>query len=219
MPGRRKHEGLELCPAIKQLRTCSLGPLLRARAPVADHLITSITRIAGRARRGCGRIPSSARIRQPPVDYALLHEGAIYFERQARTSWSAGFTSTVAPPAGQRQEVLAAFDDLIKEYPHSQYVADAATHDLPAQPARPLRAVRGELLHETGPTWAAAERGEILHRELRRAPAVQGSMKVLCRPYTGSHDDLAKNARTVYVDNYRECPGCEQKKAWWRRIL
>ena len=53
------------------------------------------------------------------------------------------------------------------------------------------------------------------------APAVQGSMKVMVQAYTAlGMTDLAKNAESVYVDNY---PGSarevQKKPAWWRRIL
>ena len=149
-------------------------------------------------------------------------KGLVYFERQANflERWF-NVDLSRRPPVNAKKS-FDAFDELIKKYPHSQYVGDARQRMIFLRNRlADFELYVAEYYMRRGAYVGALNRAKFCIENYDGAPAVQGSMKVLVQAYTAlGMTDLAKNAESVYVDNY---PGnardVEKKKAWWRRIL
>src|SRR6202789_1780362 len=158
----------------------------------------------------------------PRVDYAYYMKGLIYFERQANFMERWFHVDLSRRPPVNSRKAFDAFDDLIKKYPHSQYVGDARQRIVFLRNRlADFELYVASYYMRRGAYVGALNRAKFCIENYDGAPAVQGSMKVLVQAYTAlGMTDLAKNAETVYVDNY---PGSardvEKKKAWWRRIL
>ena len=158
----------------------------------------------------------------PRVDYAYYMKGLIYFERQANFMERWFHVDLSRRPPVNAKKSFDAFDDLIKKYPHSQYVGDARQRMIFLRNRlADFELYVASYYMRRGAYVGALNRAKYCIENYDGAPAVQGSMKVLVQAYTAlGMTDLAKNAESVYVDNY---PGnardVEKKKAWWRRIL
>jgi outer membrane protein assembly factor BamD len=158
----------------------------------------------------------------PRVDYAYYMKGLIYFERQA--NWlerKFNVDLSQRPPINARKS-FEAFDDLIKRFPHSQYVSDSRQR---------MIFMRNRLadfeLHvaqyymRRGAYVGAINRARYCVENYDGAPAVKGSMKVLVDAYRDlKMMDLAADAEKVYDDNYSaDTKDVQAKKHWWSKIL
>jgi outer membrane protein assembly factor BamD len=158
----------------------------------------------------------------PRVDYAYYMKGLVYFERQAN-ALERFFNVDLSrrPPINARKS-FEAFDDLIKKYPHSEYVGDARQRMIFLRNRLADFELHVALYYmRRGAYVGALNRAKYCVENYDGAPAVQGSMKVIVEAYRKLNlTDLASTAERVYADNY---PGdvrdVEQKKAWWLRIL
>jgi outer membrane protein assembly factor BamD len=158
----------------------------------------------------------------PRVDYAYYMKGLVYFERQANfLERYFNVDLSQRPPVNARKS-FEAFDELIKKYPHSQYVGDARQRMIFLRNRLADFELHVALYYmRRGAFVGAINRAKYCVENYDGAPAVRGSLKVLVDAYRQlKMQDLAANAERVYAANY---PGStkdiEQKKAWWRRYL
>ena len=158
----------------------------------------------------------------PRVDYAYYMKGLVYFERQANfLERYFNVDLSQRPPVNARKS-FEAFDELIKKYPHSQYVGDSRQRMIFLRNRLADFELHVALYYmRRGAFVGAINRAKYCVENYDGAPAVRGSMKVLVDAYRQlKMIDLATNAERVYAANY---PGStkdiEQKKAWWRRFF
>ncbi len=158
----------------------------------------------------------------PRVDYAYYMKGLVYFERQANfLERYFNVDLSQRPPINARKS-FEAFDDLIKKYPHSEYVGDARQRMVFLRNRLADFELHVALYYmRRGAFVGAIGRARYCVENYDGAPAVQGSLKVLVDAYRQlGMLDLATNAERVYVANY---PGSSkditEKKSWWRRWL
>jgi len=156
------------------------------------------------------------------VDYAYYMKGLVYFERQA--NWlERRFNVDLSqrPPVNARKS-FEAFEDLLKKYPHSQYVGDARQRMIFMRNRLADFELHVALYYmRRGAYVGALNRAKYCVENYDGAPAVKGSMKVLIDAYRDLNMmDLAADAERVYADNY---PGDTKDimptKHWWNRIL
>jgi len=158
----------------------------------------------------------------PRVDYAYYMKGLVYFERQANflERWF-NVDLSRRPPINAKKS-FEAFDDLVKKYPHSQYVGDARQRMIFLRNRlADFELYVAQYYIRRGAYVGALNRAKYCIENYDGAPAVQGSMKVLVLAYRKlGMTDLADNAEKVYADNYPGSVGqVEKKKVWWKRIL
>jgi outer membrane protein assembly factor BamD len=158
----------------------------------------------------------------PRVDYAYYMKGLIYFERQANflERWF-NVDLSRRPPINAKKS-FEAFDDLIKKYPHSQYVGDARQRMIFLRNRlADFELYVAKYYMRRGAYVGALNRAKFCIENYDGAPAVQGSMQILVLAYRKlGMMDLAQNAERVYADNYPGSVGDVQgKKSWWKRIL
>ena len=158
----------------------------------------------------------------PRVDYAYYMKGLIYFERQANflERWF-NVDLSRRPPVNAKKS-FEAFDDLLKKYPHSQYVGDARQRMIFLRNRlADFELYVAQYYMKRGAYVGALNRAKFCIENYDGAPAVQASMKILVQAYRNlGMVDLAQNAERVYADNYPGSIGdVQSKKAWWRRIL
>ena len=158
----------------------------------------------------------------PRVDYAYYMKGLVYFERQANfLERYFNVDLSNRPPVNARKS-FEAFDELIKKYPHSEYVGDARQRMVFLRNRLADFELHVALYYmRRGAYVGAINRAKYCVENYDGAPAVRGSMKVLVDAYRQLQmNDLAGNAERVYAANY---PGNVQdiadKKSWWRRWL
>ena len=158
----------------------------------------------------------------PRVDYAYYMKGLVYFERQANflERWF-NVDLSRRPPINAKKS-FEAFDDLVKKYPHSEYVGDARQRMIFLRNRlADFELYVAKYYMRRGAYVGALNRAKFCIENYDGAPAVKGSMRVLVQAYQKlGMTDLAQSAARVYADNY---PGSandvEKKKSWWRRIL
>jgi outer membrane protein assembly factor BamD len=158
----------------------------------------------------------------PRVDYAYYMKGLVYFERQSNflERWF-NVDLSKRPPVNSKKS-FEAFDELLKKYPHSEYVGDARQRMIFLRNRLADFELHVALYYmRRGAYVGAINRAKFCIENYDGAPAVRGSVKVLVDAYWKLNMvDLAANAERVYTDNY---PGnakdVEQKKSWWHRIL
>ena len=157
----------------------------------------------------------------PRVDYAYYMKGLVYFERQ-RNFMERWFNVDLSqrPPVNSKKS-FDAFEELLKKYPHSQYVPDARQRMIFLRNRlADFELYVARYYMRRGAYVGALNRAKFCIENYDGAPAVQGSMKVLVDAYRQLHMvDLAANAERVYTDNYPGNVKDIQKKSWWRRIL
>jgi outer membrane protein assembly factor BamD len=155
----------------------------------------------------------------PRADYAYYMKGLVYFERQANflERWF-NVDLSKRPPINAKKS-FDAFSELLKKYPHSEYVADARQRMIFLRNRLADFELHVALYYmRRGAYVGALNRAKFCIENYDGAPAVQGSMKVLVDAYYRlGMVDLAKNAETVYSDNYpNNINDIKQKKAWWK---
>ena len=158
----------------------------------------------------------------PRVDYAYYMKGLVYFERQANflERWF-NVDLSRRPPVNAKKS-FEAFDELLKKYPHSEYVADARQRMIFLRNRLADFELYVALYYmRRGAYVGALNRAKFCIENYDGAPAVQGSMNVLVEAYRKlGMLDLAQNAERVYTDNYAGTTSdINRKKAWWKRIL
>ena len=112
------------------------------------------------------------------------------------------------PPVNAKKS-FDAFEELLKKYPHSQYVADARQRMIFLRNRlADFELYVARYYMRRGAYVGALNRAKFCIENYDGAPAVQGSMKVLVDAYRQLHMvELAANAERVYADNY---PGQRQ---------
>jgi len=157
----------------------------------------------------------------PRVDYAYYMKGLVYFERQANFLERWFHVDLSRRPPVNAKKSFEAFDDLVKKYPHSQYVADSRQRMIFLRNRlADFELYVARYYMRRGAYVGALNRAKFCIDNYDGAPAVQGSMQVLVEAYRKLNMvDLAQNAERVYADNYPGSVNDIQKKSWWRRIL
>ena len=142
--------------------------------------------------------------RLPEVAYCLYMMGLIYFDRDA-TFLERLFTVdiTTRPP---RESYLAfqAFEDLIRQFPDSEYVSDARQRMvfLRNRLATYENHV-AEYYIERGAYVAAIRRTQYAIEHFPGAPELERSLRLMVEAYEElGMDDLAADTRRVLVENY-----------------
>jgi len=157
----------------------------------------------------------------PRVDYAYYMKGLVYFERQAN-AMERFFNVDLSkrPPVNARKS-FEAFDELIKKYPHSQYIGDARQRMIFLRNRLADFELHVALYYmRRGAYVGALNRAKFCVENYDGAPAVQGSMKVMVDAYRQLHMmDMASDAERVYAANYPGDTRGIEPKSWWRRIL
>ena len=158
----------------------------------------------------------------PRVDYAYYMKGLVYFERQANFLERYFNVDLSQRPPINAKKSFEAFDDLIKRYPHSQYVGDARQRMIFLRNRLADFELHVALYYmRRGAFVGALARAKFCVENYDGAPAVRGSLKVIVDAYRQlGMTDLAANAEKVYADNY---PGntkdIQEKKSWFRRFF
>ncbi len=157
----------------------------------------------------------------PRVDYAYYMKGLVYFERQAN-ALERFFNVDLSkrPPVNARKS-FEAFDELIKKYPHSQYIGDARQRMIFLRNRLADFELHVALYYmRRGAYVGALNRAKFCVENYDGAPAVQGSIKVMVDAYRQLHMmDMASDAERVYAANYPGDTRGIEPKSWWRRIL
>lgn len=158
----------------------------------------------------------------PRVDYAYYMKGLVYFERQANFLERYFNVDLSQRPPINAKKSFEAFDDLIKKYPHSQYIGDARQRMIFLRNRLADFELHVALYYmRRGAFVGAINRARFCVENYDGAPAVRGSMKVLVDAYRQlGMTDLASNAERVYAANYPgDVKDIQEKKSWWRRVL
>lgn len=156
----------------------------------------------------------------PRVDYAYYMKGLIYFERQANFMERWFHVDLSRRPPVNAKKSFDAFDDLIKKYPHSQYVADARQRMIFLRNRlADFELYVASYYMRRGAYVGALNRAKYCIENYDGAPAVQPSLKVLIDAYRRlDMNDLAANAEKVYDENYPADARlvAAPKKVWWK---
>ncbi len=157
----------------------------------------------------------------PRVDYAYYMKGLVYFERQANfmERWF-NVDLSKRPPVNAKKS-FEAFDELLKKYPHSGYVADSRQRMIFLRNRlADFELYVAQYYMRRGAWVGALNRAKYCIDNYDGAPAVQGSVKVLVDAYRKLNmPELAANAERVYADNYpANARDTQRKKHWWKLI-
>ena len=158
----------------------------------------------------------------PRADYAYYMKGLVYFERPANfMERYFNVDLSQRPPTNSRKS-FDAFDELIKKYPHSEYVPDARQRMIFLRNRlADFELYVARYYMRRGAYVGALNRAKYCVENYDGAPAVQGSLQVIVQAYRAlKMDDLAANAEKVYDANYpKDAKAVAPKKSWWRRLL
>ena len=158
----------------------------------------------------------------PRADYAYYMKGLVYFERPANfLERYFKVDLSQRPPVNSRKS-FEALDELIKKYPHSQYVGDARQRMVFLRNRlADFELYVAKYYMRRGAYVGALNRAKYCVENYDGAPAVQGSLKILVDAYRAlKMDDLAADAEKVYEANFpKDAQAVAIKKPWWRRIL
>jgi outer membrane protein assembly factor BamD len=162
-------------------------------------------------------------IRENPTharcDYAWYMQGLINYERVPyRFERWLGVDTARRPPMDAEQAV-AAFGNVVRQYPKSDYAHDARRRMiyLRNRLADYEVNVAGYYLRR-GAWLAAAQRAQRTIETYDGAPAVQTALAVMIESYDQlGLTDLKTNVEKVYAQNYpATAPADAERKSWWR---
>lgn len=144
----------------------------------------------------------------PHVDYAYYLKGLVNFNRDI------GFIDRFLPTdASQRnpsniKEAYASFQDLLNNFPDSQYAPDAKQRMLYLKNNQAMYEVHVARFYLKRKAYvAAANRGNYVIKEFQHTPATAYALQIMQVAYTklGLHD-LAADATRVYQENFPDGP-------------
>ena len=138
-------------------------------------------------------------------------KGLIYFERQANflERWF-NVDLSRRPPINAKKS-FEAFDDLIKKYPHSQYVGDARQRMIFLRNRlADFELYVAQYYMKRGAYVGALNRAKFCVENYDGAPAVQGSMKILVQAYTELRHDGPRAERGARLR--RQLPGQRRRR-------
>jgi outer membrane protein assembly factor BamD len=148
-------------------------------------------------------------------------KGLVYFERQANALERFFRVDLSRRPPVNARKSFEAFDELIKKYPHSEYIGDARQRMIFLRNRLADFELHVALYYmRRGAYVGALNRAKFCVENYDGSPAVQPSMKVMVDAYRELHmTDLASDAERVYAANYPKDTGEIVPLPWWRRIL
>jgi outer membrane protein assembly factor BamD len=156
----------------------------------------------------------------PNVDYAWYLKGLVHYEE------TMGFMRRLFPgqvidrDQSSAREAFSDFQELIRRYPQSRYVADArqrmvflrnvlAEHEI----------VIGEYYYRRGAYIAAINRAKYVIENYPQAPANINALDLMARAYTRLDlPELASDTREVIRHNFGDVDIGEEHESLWRRI-
>ena len=157
----------------------------------------------------------------PRVDYAYYMKGLVYFERQANfmERWF-NVDLSQRPPINAKKS-FDAFDELLKKYPHSQYVGDARQRMIFLRNRlADFELHVAHVLHEARRLRRRAQPRQVLHRELRRRAGRAGLDEDSGRGLPEArHDGSRGECRARVRRQLSAANQTSAKKSWWRQIL
>ena len=158
----------------------------------------------------------------PRVDYAYYMKGLVYFERQANALERFFNVDLSRRPPINAKKSFESFDELIKKYPHSQYVGDARQRMIFLRNRLADFELHVAQYYMRRTAYVGAlNRAKFCVENYDGAPAVQGSLKIMVDAYRAlKMQDLEADAQRVYAANFpSDAQDVADKKSWWRRIL
>jgi len=146
--------------------------------------------------------------RNPHVDYAYYLKGLVNYNRDI------GFidrflpTDTSQRDPGSAREAYRNFDDLIRRYPGSRYLADARLRMIALKNNLAMHEVHVARYYMKRKAYiAAANRASGVIENYQRTPAVPYALQVMQEAYAElGMKDLANDAKRVYDQNYPDGP-------------
>jgi outer membrane protein assembly factor BamD len=153
----------------------------------------------------------------PRADYAYYMKGLMYFAHQPNFIERRFKVDLSERPPTDARKSFDAFQDVIKRYPHSEYVVDSRLRMIYLR----NRLANYELsvaryYMKRGAYVGALNRAKFCIENYDGAPAVQPALQILAAAYRElKMDDLAANAEKVYQANYSANNDAPAKKHWW----
>ncbi|HEX5421597.1 MAG TPA: outer membrane protein assembly factor BamD [Gammaproteobacteria bacterium] len=144
----------------------------------------------------------------PRVDYALYMKGLVYFDQAPNVLEKLFHIDLSARPPKDSLKAFSTFQELIRRFPSSQYVADAQKRMVFLR--NRLAAYENHVAAyymERGAYVAAANRAKYAVEHYPGAPQLQQSLQMMVQAYRKlGMSELAADAQRVYQDNYGEHP-------------
>lgn len=146
--------------------------------------------------------------RNPHVDYAYYLKGLVNYNRDI------GFLDRFLPTdisqrdPGSAREAYRNFEELIRRYPSSRYLADARLRMIALKNNLAMHEVHVARYYIKRKAFvAAANRASRVIENYQRTPAVPYALQVMQEAYTElGMKDLASDAKRVYDQNYPDGP-------------
>ncbi|PPD39846.1 MAG: outer membrane protein assembly factor BamD [Methylobacter sp.] len=146
--------------------------------------------------------------RNPHVDYAYYLKGLVNYNRDI------GFidrflpTDTSQRDPGSAREAYRNFEELIRRYPGSRYLADARLRMIALKNNLAMHDVHVARYYMKRKAYiAAANRASGVVENYQRTPAVPYALQVLMEAYTElGMKELANDTKRVYEQNYPDGP-------------
>jgi len=156
----------------------------------------------------------------PNVDYAWYLKGLVHYDQ------SMGFLRRMFPGQVVDRDQTAArdafmdFQELIRRFPESRYVADARQRMVFLRNVMAEQdVVIGEYYFRRGAYIAAINRAEHVIETYPRAPANVEALELMARSYDRLElPELAADTRRVLEHNYGDIQRQPEEKGLWRRL-
>jgi outer membrane protein assembly factor BamD len=140
----------------------------------------------------------------PRVDYALYMRGLVYFDQAPNVLERMFRVDMSARPPKDTMKAFSTFQELIRRFPQSEYVADAQQRMVYLR--NRLAAYENHVAAyymERGAYVAAANRAKYALEHYPGAPELSGTLRLLVSAYQAlGMNDLAADAQRVYEENY-----------------
>ncbi|NBB91543.1 MAG: outer membrane protein assembly factor BamD [Gammaproteobacteria bacterium] len=156
----------------------------------------------------------------PNVDYAWYLKGLVHYDQ------AMGFLRRLFPgqvvdrDQSSARDAFMDFQELIRRFPESRYVADARQRMVFLRNAMAEQdIVIGEYYFRRGAYIAAINRAEHVIENYPQAPANIDALDLMARSYTRLDlPELAADTRRVLEHNYGDVSLDRDEPSWWRRL-
>jgi outer membrane protein assembly factor BamD len=154
----------------------------------------------------------------PRVDYAHYIKGLVYFERTPNMLERWFSVDLDARPPQDARKSFQAFATLIQRYPNSEYAHDARQRMVYLRNRLAEYEVRvADFYLRRGAYIAAIARAKFCLENYDGAPSIRQALEVQISAYEGLKlEELAEQARRVYLANFQAMPAPAGKRAWWK---
>jgi outer membrane protein assembly factor BamD len=142
----------------------------------------------------------------PRVDYALYMKGLVYFDEAPNVLEKFFHIDLTARPPKDTLKAFSTFQELIRRFPNSQYVADAQKRMVFLR--NRLASYENHVASyymDRGAYVAAVNRAKYAIEHYPGAPELKESLQIMVQGYSKlGMNELAADAERVYQDNYGE---------------